>query len=53
MNFAMKILTNLFYYKERVFIRMNTWIVRKNSMRHHCLMEDITDVDYRHEKNSI
>ena len=40
---------SLFHYCRKVFPRMNTWMVEKNSMKHHYQrkihlnMEDITD----------
>ena len=33
-KFVMEILINLLYYWERVCILMNTWIARKNLMKH-------------------
>ena len=51
---------SLFYYCENVFTVMNTWIIGRNSMKHHYLkkkkfyshlhMENITDADYAHAK---
>ena len=46
---------NLFCYKEKVFISMNTWIVEKSLPNKEAFysslnMEDITDVDHRHAK---
>ena len=38
MNFVMETLINLFYYYKKVFILMNTWIVEKDLMKHHCLI---------------
>ena len=32
----MKILINLFFYLEQVFIPMNTWIAGKDLMKHDC-----------------
>ena len=35
MNFVMETLTNLFRYKEKEFILMNTWIAGKDLIKHH------------------
>ena len=54
-NFLTMISISLFYCCEKVFTRMNTWMIGKNSMKHHYQrkkgwyrhlnMEDITDAD--------
>ena len=41
MNFAMKTLINLFYYEEKVFIHMSTWIVENDLMKPHCLIKKL------------
>ena len=35
MNFVTKTLMNLFGYKEKVFILMNTWTIGKDLIKHH------------------
>ena len=59
--FVVITLINLFCYYRKVFIHMNTWIVLKDLLKHHCPTnmlfysnlnkESITDIDYRHAKN--
>ena len=49
---------SLFYFFKNVFILMNIWVIRKNSMKHylkkyfygHLNMEDIIDADCAHAK---
>ena len=38
-NFVTEVLINLFCYEGKVLIRMNTWIVRKNMIKHPCLIK--------------
>ena len=54
---------SLFYCYEMVFIHMDIWMIRKNSMKVHHLkkedfhshlnMKDNTDADYAHAKKSL
>ena len=53
------ILTNLFWFLEKVFILMNIRINKKSLTKYHCLkrrifsklyMEDVTDLDYNPAK---
>ena len=37
MNYLTLIFINLFWCCEKVFINTNTWMIRKNSMKHHDL----------------
>ena len=41
MNSAMETLINLYCYYGKVFIPMNTWIVGKDLMEHHCLIKKL------------
>ena len=43
-TFLTMITKSLFYYCEKVFIFMNIWIIRKNSMKHHYLKNKIFTV---------
>ena len=45
-NFVIKILINLNYYYEKVFIPMNTWIARKDLMKHHYQIKNFFTVNY-------
>ena len=60
-SFLIMILTNLFCYKERLSIRMNTWIAGKDLIKNllperedfysRLNIKDITDADYAHAKS--
>ena len=45
-NFVIKILINLNYYYEKVFIPMNTWIARKDLMKHRYQIKNFFTVNY-------
>ena len=40
-NFFNQITISLFYYCEKVFILMNTWMIEKNSIKHHYRIKKI------------
>ena len=41
MNSVTETLMNLICYQENLFIFMNTWIVGKDLMKHHCLIKTL------------